>query len=262
MSNKPLDFYWESYKGGPAHMMRHYKPFSTGGTGTFPGHSFYLAPENDPNNRVITWTIKDYPENIYVYDPYLVEGDPAQTEKNLKANLNKDERRQYDKWIKTLMFNEQYKNFTGRSYLATYGDHGPRKPPSHFMWRADYFGQEHWVITKETQFEELPPNDVLEPIRMKGSQRILKDTDPRILQEYRAKNQTFLNMTLKVLSVAPRVFEIQNFLSLAEVDHILKMAGEIELHASTTGDVGSDASARRPGIEKKTKTRTSLNSWV
>ena len=43
MSNKPLDFYWESYAGGTAHMMRHYIPFSTGGTGTFPSHRFFLA---------------------------------------------------------------------------------------------------------------------------------------------------------------------------------------------------------------------------
>jgi prolyl 4-hydroxylase len=263
MSNKNLNFYWESEVGGPVHVTRHYKPFSTGGTGTFPGHRFFFTPDDDPDTRVKEFVVEDYPQNYYVYDPYYVEGDPKQTEKNLKANLNKEERKQYDKWRKTLLFNEQYKNFTGRSYLANYGDNGPRKPPSHFMWPADYFGQEHWVTTNETHFDRLPPEEDLEPILISGSKRVLKDSDPRILQEYRVKDQPYLNMTLKVMSVIPRVFEIQNFLSPTEIEHILLLAGGIELSASTTGDVGTDRSSKvGEDLEKTTKTRTSFNSWV
>jgi len=262
MSNKPLDFYWESSPGGAIHLMSHYEPFSTDGTGTFPGHRFFFALEEDPNARVKEFVVENYPENLYVYDPYLVEGDPVQTEKNLKQNLNKSERMQYEKWRKTLSFNEQYRNFTGRSYLANYGDQ-PRNPPSHFMWRADYFGQEHWVTTRETQFDRLPPVDELEPIVKTGTNRILRDSDPRILEEYRVKDQPYLNMTLKVLSVIPRTFEISNFLSQTEVDHILQLAGGIELRESTTGDVGTDRSKpKSKGFEKTTKTRTSFNSWV
>ncbi|KAG7369976.1 2OG-Fe(II) oxygenase superfamily-domain containing protein [Nitzschia inconspicua] len=263
MSNKNLNFYWESAVGGAVHLMRHYKPFSTGGTGTFPGHRFFFSPDNDPDTRVKEFVVGEYPQNYYVYDPYFVEGDPVQTEKNLKANLNKKERKQYDKWRKTLLFNEQYLNFTGRSYLANYLDDGPRKAPSHFMWPADYFGQEHWVVTKETHFDRLPPSDDLDPILITGTKRVLKDGDPRILQEYRVKDEPYMNMTLKVLSVIPRVFEIQNFLSPTEIDHILDLAGGIELHESTTGDVGTDrGSDRTKGLERKTKTRTSKNSWV
>ena len=243
-------------------MMRHYKPFSTGGTGTFPGHRFYFTPDKDPSTKLITFVIQDYPQNLYVYDPYLVKDDPKQTEKNLKKYLSKSERKQYDKWTRTLLFNEQYQNFTGRSYLANYGN-APRKPPTHFMWRADYFGQEHWVATKETHFDRLPPKDELEPVSF-SDKRVLKESDPRLLHEYRIKDQPYMNMTLKVLSVAPRVFEIPNFLSQTEVDHILQLAGGIELKESTTGDVGTDSSksSRESGIEKTTKTRTSLNSWV
>ena len=64
-------------------------------------------------------------------------------------------------------------------------------------------------------------------------------------------------MTLKVLSCAPKVYEIENFLSHAEVDHILDIASNIDLKPSSTGqgDQGT-------GSEKKTKTRTSLNTWV
>ena len=73
-----------------------------------------------------------------VYDPYVVEGDEEKTEANL-AVLSSEERNLYDMWQKTLSFHDQYRNFTGRSWLVNYG----RKPPKNFMWRADYFGQSH-----------------------------------------------------------------------------------------------------------------------
>lgn len=68
-----------------------------------------------------------------------------------------------------------------------------------------------------------------------------------------------MNMTLRVLSCAPRVFEIPNFLSPAEIQHILELAGGIELSRSTTGDTSLK------GLREETdrlKTRTSFNSWV
>jgi prolyl 4-hydroxylase len=266
MSNQKLTFYWESTKGGPVHVMRYYQPFSTGGTGTFPGHRFFFAPEEDPDTRVVEFVVGNYPNNLYVYDPYMVMDDPVQTEKNLQKHLNKDERAQYDLWTKTLKFHEQYLNFTGRSYLANYGVAGPRKAPSHFMWRADYFGQQHWVTTKELHFARLPPTDELGPILVNNEvDRILKEEDSRLLAEYRvASDEPYMNMTLTVLSTAPRVFEIQNFLSPVEVAHILDLAGGIELSESTTGDVGTNANAKKISVEeeKRRKTRTSFNSWV
>jgi prolyl 4-hydroxylase len=62
--------------------------------------------------------------------------------------------------------------------------------------------------------------------------------------------------------VAPRVFEIENFLSQAEVNHILELAGGIELSESTTGDVGTKSKPISPEEDKRSKTRTSKNSWV
>ena len=269
MSNKHLDFYWESSEGGTAHLMRHYTPFSTGGTGTFPTHRFFLADPDEPDVRMNLWIVEQYPENLYVYDPYLVEGDVQRTELNLQA-LSKKERLQYDKWKKTLLYNDQYKAFTGRSYLANYGDDGPRPPSSHYMWRADYFGQEHWVTTKETHFVDLPPMSDLKKVTEFGSRRVLKDSDPRHFQEYREKDEAtqepleYMNMTMKVLSCAPRVFEIRNFMSQEEVHHILELAGGIELDVSTTGDVGSNSRGgkKKVRVEQKTKVRTSRNSWV
>jgi prolyl 4-hydroxylase len=88
---------------------------------------------------------------------------------------------------------------------------------------------------------------------------VLKEEDERALAEYRTPDQYTLNMTLKVLSVAPRVFEIKNFLSRTEVDHILKLAGGVTLARSSVGDVGAGKSKAE---SKQTETRTSFNSWV
>jgi prolyl 4-hydroxylase len=121
-----------------------------------------------------------------------------------------------------------------------------------------------WVTTKETHFIEVPPAELLEPILEHSENRILEDSDPRILSEYRVKDQPIMNMTLRALSCAPRVFEIENFLSEAEIDHILELSAQMDLAESTTGDVGSTSNGKNDNVksEKATKTRTSFNSWV
>lgn len=75
------------------------------------------------------------------------------------------------------------------------------------------------------------------------------------MSEYRTEG-SHLNMTLKVMSCAPRVYEISNFLSETEVDHIINIAKSIDLKPSSTGQDEST------GSEKETKTRTSYNTWV
>ena len=57
---------------------------------------------------------------------------------------------------------------------------------------------------------------------------------------------------------APRAFEISNFLSQTEVDHIMYLTTGMKLHRSTTaGDSGPD-----PDRDHSSETRTSLNTWV
>lgn len=59
------------------------------------------------------------------------------------------------------------------------------------------------------------------------------------------------------MSCAPKVFEINDFLSEAEVDHIVDIANESNLAESSTGQDGLSTRS-----EKKTRTRTSYNTWV
>jgi len=263
MSNKMLDFYWEDKKGGSARLMTHYPPFSTDGTGTFPSHRFFLTESGEPDKRLNLWIVKKFPNNVHIYDPYKVEGDPEQTERNLQEHLNENERRQYDQWRKTISYAEQYKAFTGRTYLANYGASGPRAAPMHRMWRAEYFGQQHWVTTRETHFVDLPPIEELGEVTDVGASRVLKESDPVHFREYRARDENtgepleVMNMTLTVMSCVPRVFEIRNFMSQQEVNHILYLAGGISLKHSRTGDGGETDID-----QSKSTTRTSKNSWV
>lgn len=232
--------------------MRVMPPFHGGGTATFPSHRFFFSTEDEPRKPVETFVVGDYPQSLYVYDPYHVPDDPKQTEKNLSV-LTKEERRKYDMVRKTLAFNDVYLNATGRAYLSNY----PRPRPVHFMWPADYFNQTHWVTTRETHFVDLPPADQLKPIKVQGKKRALAEDDPRLLADYRKEGQ--LNMTLKVISCAPRVFEIPNFLSETEVNHIMDLALGEDLHLSSVGDSDEEE------VEDENKissTRTSFNSWL
>lgn len=123
------------------------------------------------------------------------------------------------------------------------------------MWRADYFGQQHWFESRETHFVSLPPKEELGKIKEFGSARRLKDEAPRLLQSYRTPDTTFLNLTLTTLSIAPRVFSIANFLSPVEVQHVMELATGMTLERSTVqADGESDY--------YETSTRTSWNTWI
>jgi hypothetical protein len=153
LSNKPVSLYWERREGGSRLEMRHHAAFGASGTGTVPGHRFLFTEDHLPDQEIKLFIVEKG-QHIYCWDPYFVEGDVEQTEKNLSV-LNEKEKEHYNLWRKTLSFHEQYKNFTGRSYMSNY----LRKPPMHYMWPADYFGQEHWVTTRETHFVKLPPKE-------------------------------------------------------------------------------------------------------
>jgi len=258
MSPKTILLYWDDGAGREIIMGR-VSPFGVTGTASFPGHRFFFAPNDYVQGSKEGILRRFYVdghrggemETNYYYDPFHVEGDTKATNRNLMS-LSFAEYENYNIIRRTQKFNEYYRKFTGRSYLSMY----PRDKPKYFMWPADYFGQEHWFTTKETHFERIPEKNDIKRITQTGTERVLKDDDERILSQYRATD-SYLNLTFTVLSCAPKVFEIPNFLSDAEVDHILDIAYQTDLKPSTTGTAEGIT-----GSEKKTKTRTSLNTWV
>jgi hypothetical protein len=142
-----------------------------------------------------------------------------------------------------------YKTFTDREWLSLYGrKYQPRYP----MWPADSFGQTHTFTTKETHFQTIPPTDKLHKVSWYRT----ADEARRYLQDYRTPGMDSMNLTLKVLSVSPRAFEIQNFLSQEECHHILELATGMQLSRSTTR-AGTIANQKEDDA-----TRTSKNSWL
>mmetsp|Transcript_21778 Transcript_21778/g.52659 ORF Transcript_21778/g.52659 Transcript_21778/m.52659 type:complete len:534 (+) Transcript_21778:52-1653(+) len=251
MSTQRIRLFWDPNDGRPGSPMSVMGPFNSAGTASFPGHAFYLTPASDETVVLARFVMKP-PQAVYYYDPITVEGDAEATQANLDK-LTHAEFEAYQEHVDSRNFGKQYFDFTGREYLAIY----PRNAPSHKIWRADYFGQEHWVTTRETHYIDMPHDDELGHIDKVGSQRILEDAEPRLLEQYRSP-EPVLNMTLKVLSCAPRAFEISNFLSQTEVDHIMYLTTGMKLHRSTTaGDSGPD-----PDRDQSSETRTSLNTWV
>jgi len=244
MSPNAVRVYWISNSGGKQYIAD-LAPFGAAGTATYPNHRFVVTERNNPDNILRHWTIKEF-NSLYKYDPY-------ESLEKAKEELKSGEFKLYKLQHDNLAFDKMYRYKTGRQWLALYGrKHKPMFP----MWPADYFGQTFQVITNETHFISQPPDDLAKA--QLSSAPTARDLEIRHqLQSYRSPDPTLvLNMT--VLSVAPRVFEIRNFLSQEEVTHMLELAMGVTLSRSTTKATSSATS------EESTSdaTRTSENSWI
>ena len=186
--------FWDPGYGLPGSPTDVLGPMASAGSASFDTHAFYLTPLDDEGVILARFVVKP-PQSVYYYDAITVEGDEGATRRNIDA-LTEEQRAAYFEHVTSRKFAKLYFEFTGRDYLATY----PRNEPSHKMWPADYFGQEHWVTTRETHFASMPRDEELLHIAARGSARVLKDADPRILEEYRSDDGPILNLTLKVLS--------------------------------------------------------------
>lgn len=238
MSPDTVELYWV---GENPVLIQVIQPWSSGGTASFPGHKFIFAKPRHPDQVICRFEVQKG-TSVRFCDPFTPNdsSDPARGEYELDMmsldSLSDYDRSFYDAHIFNLKFGAEYKNFTGGSeWLSMY----PRNRPRHKIWRADYFGQEHVVTTTETHFVKIPETRKLETAELG------KEYDP--LPEYREPGT--LNMTIKALSCAPRAFEIRDFLSDIEADHILDVVKRFHLARSTTGGHQSD-------------TRTSKTTWI
>lgn len=243
MSPERVALYWEG--NGKLVFNSFIDPWSAGGIACYPRNLFRFSKPDHQDEVLCRFRITSR-TSVYFYDPYTPNDkiDPARAN-NMNNNilsldtLSDNDRSLYDAHIFNLKFGAEYKKFTGGSeWLSMY----PRNRPRHTIWRADYYGQEHVLSTNETHFVKIPQELVGRTldINMMG-----KGHDP--LTEYREPGM--LNLTIKALSCAPRAFEIRNFLSDEEVDHILEVVKTKNLERSTTAGHKSD-------------TRTSRTTWV
>ncbi|KAL7544378.1 hypothetical protein ACHAWF_007763 [Thalassiosira exigua] len=223
LSTRRVRLFWDPRDGRPGSPMSVVAPYDAAGTASFPGHAFYLTPAED-EETILARFVMNPPQAVYYYDPVTVEGDEEATQANLDA-LSADQFAKYQEHVTSRDFGREYVDFAGREYLVRY----PRNAPSHKIWRADRYGQEHWVATRETHFVEMPPEEKLGKIEETGERRALMPGDPRLLHEYRSP-EPVLNMTLKVLSCS-----------------------------TTAGDNTREKDRERDSTRD---TRTSLNTWV
>lgn len=238
-----LTIYWDGGQGNEPTFISNIEPFGSTGTSTFPNHVFFATLQNDPEKReLIRWSIQPDQMNYY-YDPYKGTDAAAKV-------LTSHELTLYQIQLQNLVFAHQYKEFTGRDWLALYKH---KKPPRFHMWRADSLGQTYSIQTKEIHFVELPDQAELERGMSAYGPR------PDQIERMRKHRDThpILNLTMTVLSCEPRVFEIPNFLSDVEVDHILELAARAQLQRSTVSGGGGTESSRHTS-----STRTSRNSWL
>jgi prolyl 4-hydroxylase len=249
MSPERVDLWWDG-PSGPV-LNDSLRPWTSGGTSCFPNHKFIFTKPEKPDEVLCRMTI--VPDvAVYYCDPFLP---PYEFHTDARArgeqllgggrsldSLSAEDRAHYDAHVYNLEFGEVYKKFTGGSeWLTMY----PKNPPRHKIWRADYFGQEHYVQTLETQFIEIPPAEEIYELSRFDMRR--GEDESIALSEYRSPG--LMNITIKALSCAPRAFEIKNFLSDIEVDHILDIVQQKELERSTTnGHLSS--------------TRTSTTTWL
>eukprot|EP00934_Nitzschia_sp_Nitz4_P006262 Nitzschia sp. Nitz4//scaffold46_size129759//10381//12033//NITZ4_003480-RA/size129759-snap-gene-0.1-mRNA-1//1//CDS//3329552532//6252//frame0 len=243
MSPDPIRIFWKGPKG-ERYYIADIAPFGAAGTATHPSHHFEATPNDDDSKILANFRIVRT-NSLYKYDPL---GSLAEATKSLSPSQLELYKLQH----RSLAYSKVYERKTGRQWIALYGrKHKPRFP----MWAADYFNQSHTVVTKETHFLEQPPSKLTEQ-RVSMSSPTERDRKLREdLQPYRDPSDT-LTLNLTVLSVSPRVFEIQNFLSNEEVLHILEIATGAKLARSTT-QAGNVAQATTNDA-----TRTSRNSWI
>lgn len=133
------------------------EPFQAIGTATFPGHLFYFTPKKSRTENVrYRFQVKSQ-TSLYVYDPYLESPDDT-------INLSSSQLEMYKKQKDTIAFSNQYKEYTGREWLSNF----KRPRPLHFMWPANYFGEEYNISTTETYVVSQPPAKELKKLPKTG----------------------------------------------------------------------------------------------
>ena len=120
--------------------------FGSAGTAVYPGHVFKVL--NTKTNKQLTRFHVVAGQSVYVYDPYHASPTNAH-----RAGLTQEQMALYWMQHHNNEFAAQYKNFTGRDWLALYQQ---KFPPRFHMMPALSLGEIHTVETKEIFFVELP----------------------------------------------------------------------------------------------------------
>ena len=264
MSAKPLNLYWDGASTShPKTLIGTIQPFEAIGTATFPGTSFYVAPTYDKEYSLQRWLVTA-DNTVLVYNPYNSDSGLSSITLNekIKKELTDEQFMKYKMQLLNIAYGREYLAVTRRSWLGNF----PKPIVMHHMWDAEYFGQEFVVSTRHSHFMRMPKENELQRLSVDGYKHYIEDKNQISLAQYRAHDA--LQMKIRAISIAPRVFEVDNFLSSVEVQHFLELSTKynITMEESTLTPGLADGTSNERDAESKykkdKKTRSSTNAWI
>ena len=149
---------------------------------------------------------------------------------------------------------QEYKRTTGRVWIPA---SETRPSPVLFMWDG---GRNHTVRTRFRHFQCIPPasppSELAHEVCLGEHPASELESEARSLP--RSPNSSTgidpLQLELRVLATEPRIFQIDNFISDAEVEHIVRLSAS-RMSRSQVGAIGL-------GDASYSAVRTSRNTWV
>jgi prolyl 4-hydroxylase len=210
MSPEMISIYWRAKKTdvdtSSWSFIASVEPFGSTGTVSYIGHNIVATLSLGLDDTI------QADNSLYYHDPFKFDLNKA------RQQLSTDQSPLYHMQWQNKFFAEQYKIFTnGRDWLSLYKQ---KTAPRFHTWRADAIGQVHVVTTNEIHYVELPPKSELK----RGTSVYGPRPDERGRARRHRHRDATLDLTLRVLSCAPRIFEIDNFLSESEIQHLLNLA--------------------------------------
>eukprot|EP00605_Chrysophyceae_sp_TOSAG23-4_P002636 GSChrysophyteH1.ASY1.ANO1.2912.1 assembled CDS len=191
-------------------------------TNTYEGHIFYFTKIGDKSSVFARFVM--HKEQVV----YVITDPTSLPPRHMQEQADKER-----------AFLKEYHDRTGLHWRHYFGPNGPRGPPVLHMWDAQEIGQVHNISSKSGHWKSGRDCEAHE--ESTGETSVCQDNEP-------------LHLELEVISLAPRAFVIENFLSDYECTRIIESAKD-KLMISTVGN-GDAGGARTDG------TRTSKNAWL
>ena len=226
-------------------------------TNTYEGHVFFFTKVGDKSVLIARFSM--YKDQV----TYVITDPTSLPPRHMQEQADRERE-----------FTKLYFQQKGLHWRHFYGPQGARPPPVLHMWGAEEVGQVHRVTSKEGHWR----NDCQAPLvapRPAEEATILNSIGDAITTFFRGpslqalpappvpdrakknhvcQSRSPVNLELEVISLAPRAFIIENFLSDYEADQIIAKS-KSKLRDSTVGN--GDA-----GGARSDNTRTSKNAWL
>jgi prolyl 4-hydroxylase len=274
------------------------------GTATFPGHQFHITPTSNSDHVLQRWTVTE-DEPILYHDP-LGDMSTVDRVREIEKWTHEGKWTaqtsfQRDTWLINRSFGRDYLVQTKRNWLANFpqpyysssrvddvddGEEGvltnvdtmtTAMEDGLHMWQAEYIDQIHTFVTSNLYYILLP--EILARLTKDDYDPLIDEQRRLEMRRYQSNSlkkkdgvvdnsnvDTTMRLTLRVLSVAPRVLEAKRFLSPIEVQHLIDLAsgtkGDVVMKRSTVSASSVKGSNYNRGKGSRADIRTSNSGWI